>query len=259
VESGDTTYVFLRQQRVQGLDEWSDLSGDIRVSGVRPSGVSSTLGYLTLGDVEFRNQILVGTSRKSDGSASFSYVETFRWEKGVEAILEVMVAQLEKALLGHYRSLPDRARGEIVGLARARFQEAVEDGVFDDDDAWDDLWDRAIRRTATQGIGIVREWYPEAEIESFRERIDLFGGELEEDLDTAFIQTLPGLNLALSSEVTFRLTMPGEVTSTNAHRREEETLVWEFSPGDALTAPVMLMAESQIRQGPEAPGPSRHR
>jgi len=136
-----------------------------------------------------------------------------------------------------------------MGMARARFQEAVEDGVFDDDDQWDTLWARAIQRTAAQALPMVREAYPQESEEGLRSKIDIFSGGLEEELDAAFTETLPGLNLAFSSEITFRLTMPGEVTSTNAHERDGNTLIWEFSPGDALTSPVVLVAESVLGRG----------
>jgi len=251
--SGDTSHVFSKQETIGDLAAWSRLNNTIRVLGALPGRSSVSLGYLTLGQVRFSNQVLVGMSRKSDGSAAFEYAETFQWEKGVEAILEVMVERVEAALANEYPNLGERESGMIMGMARARFQEAVEDGVFDDDDQWDSLWGLAIQRTAAQALPIVREAYSQELEEGLRKKIDIFSGDLEEELDAAFTETLPGLNLSFSSQITFRLTMPGEVTSTNAHERDGNTLVWDFSPGDALTSPVVLVAES-VLSGGSGPG-----
>ena len=256
VASGDTTHLFRRARTVPDLSSWSRLSGDVRISGALPSQASTEVGYLTLGEVQFRNRILVGSTRKSDGSASFSYTETFAWENGVDIILELMVREMEAALLERYPSLPDRARGEIVGIARARFREAVEDGVFEDDSQWDEYWDRAFHRIAAQSIQVLSASHAGATEESLRRTIDLFTGDAGDELDRTFNLTLPGLALSFSSEITFNLTMPGEVKSSNAHRQDGNTLQWEFSPGDALTAPVVLVAESAVKGAllPEAPG-----
>jgi len=247
--SGDTTHVFSKNERIGDLASWSRLDGTVRIQGALPARSSASLGYITLGQVRFSNQVLVGTSRKSDGSAAFEYTETFQWEKGVEAVLEIMLQRVEAAVAAEYPTLEARAQGEVLGMARARFQEAVEDGVFDEDDQWDTLWARAIQQTASQALPIVKGSYPRESEEGLRGKIDIFSGELEEELDAVFKETLPGMNLAFNSEITFRLTMPGEVTSTNAHEREGNTLVWEFSPSDALTSPVVLVAESVLGKG----------
>jgi hypothetical protein len=249
IDAGDTTHVFLKEDRIGDLGSWSRLSDGIHIRGALPNRSAERLGYVTLGDIRFSNQVLVGTSRKSDGSSAHDYVETFRWENGVEAILEIMLKRVESALDLAYPTLAQRARGEIMGTARARFQGAVEAGVFDDDDQWDDLWNQAIQKTATQAIHVVKESYPNESEEGLRTRIDIFSGDLEEGLERAFSETLPGLNLSFSAEITFRLTMPGQVTSTNAHERDGNVLVWEFSPGDALTSPVVLVAESVLQGG----------
>jgi hypothetical protein len=71
----------------------------------------------------------------------------------------------------------------------------------------------------------------------------------EEDQLTEFLATrLPGVELAGNTEIVFRLNMPGRVTDSNAHEREGGTLIWKFSPGDAVTAPVEIFAESVMEQ-----------
>ena len=247
VDSGDTTNVFRRERRVTDLGSWSKLNDDVRISGSLPSRSSETIGYLTLGDVQFRNRVLVGQTTKSDGNASFNYVETFLWENALEAIIEVMVAELDKAFMDGYPNLSDRARGEILGFGRARFWEAAESGVFDEnEDDWDLIWESTFERVAAQALKVVREGYPNAEDEDLRERTDLFSGILDERTNESFEGTFPGLDLSFSAEISFRLTMPGEVTSTNAHERDGNILVWTFGPGDAMRAPVLLVAESVV-------------
>lgn len=56
-------------------------------------------------------------------------------------------------------------------------------------------------------------------------------------------EMLPGLSLGLNTNVAFRLTMPGRVTATDAHRRDGHTLEWKFEP---LDEPVEVCAKSEL-------------
>ena len=245
VDDGDTTHVFQRETRVSGLTAWSRLNDDLRISGALPSKSASTIGYVTLGNVQFRNRVLVGSSRRSDGSSSFSYLETLSWEDGVDALLEVIVQQMDRYITDAFPALSAMDRGEILGLARARLWEAVEDGVLDSSgDDEDEMWSGAVDRTVDQAIRVVRKQYPDAEEEALRAGLDVFSGEAEEEFLQGLVETLPGLNLAINSEVSFRLTMPGRITNTNAHEQDGNTLIWEFAPTDGLTAPIVILAES---------------
>jgi hypothetical protein len=249
VDSGDTAHVFLRDRQVLELSDWSRLSGDVRISGALPSKARERLGYVTLGDVEFRNRVLVGASERSDGSRSFSYMETFSWQDAVDALLEVVVLEMDGRLLEAFPGIQAQDRGEILGLARASLWEAVEDGVLDTEtsgDAEDQLWARATEKTAAQAIRVIQKEHPDVGRETLAAAINIFQGEPEEAFIERFVRLLPGMNLAINSEISFRVTMPGRVTSSNAHDREGNTLVWEFTPADALTAPVVLTAESII-------------
>jgi len=254
-EGGDTSHIFRRESRVTDLNSWSDLNDDIHIAGALPSRSASTVGYVTLGDVNFRNRVLVGTSRQSDGSASFSYRETFSWENAVDALLEIIVEEFDRTLQDSYPDLGDQELGEILGFARARLWVAVEEGVLDaSGDEEDRLWERAIDRTADQTIEIVRKRYPTASKETLKGELesglgifsDNFPGDTEGELEDRILETLPGLGLAINSAISFRLTMPGRVTNTNAHEQDGNTLEWEFAPTDALTAPIVILAESVV-------------
>jgi hypothetical protein len=248
VDGADTIHIFRREERVDELDAWQQLNDDIRIAGALPSRSGSMVGYVALGDVQFHNRVLVETSRKSDGTTSFRYVETFLWEKAPEAILEIVLGEFGKALDRSYPDLPDQARGEVLGFARASLWRAVEEGVFDSSgDEEDLLWQQAVERTADQALNVVRNWYPHAEGQNLREELDVFSGAKEERLLESLMETLPGLNLAINSEISFRLTLPGRVSNSNAHGQDGHTLVWEFAPTDALTAPIVILAESEIR------------
>jgi hypothetical protein len=244
-ESGDTTHVFTRARQVEELGDWAGIGGDLRISGALPANADEAVGYVTLGNVQFRNRILVGTTRRSDGSASFSYQETFLWEDAVDALVEVIVGQMDTRLFGRYPTLPAQVRGEILGLARAQLWEAVEEGVLDSSgNEEDELWNRATGRTASQGVRVLRRFDPDASEEALFEILNVFSSEWEEALFEELMETLPGLNLALNSSVSFTLTMPGRIIDSNAHDRDGTTLSWEFSPADALSAPVVIRAES---------------
>jgi len=56
------------------------------------------------------------------------------------------------------------------------------------------------------------------------------------------------VELAINSEIVLRLNMPGRVTSSNAHDRDGGTLIWEFAPGDAVTAALEIVAESVVER-----------
>jgi len=249
-ESGDTTHVFTREQRIEGLSHWSGIGGDLRISGALRGDADETVGYVTLGNVQFRNRVLVGTTRRSDGSASFSYEETFLWEDAVDALVEVVVQQMDSRLFGRYPSLPAQVRGEILGLARAQLWEAVDDGVLDSSgDEEDELWNQATERAASQGVRVLRRFDPDVSEEALHGILNVFSSnEDEEALLGELMGTLPGLNLALNSSISFRLTMPGRIIDSNAHDRDGNTLSWEFSPADALSAPVVIRAESVAGQ-----------
>jgi hypothetical protein len=245
--NGDTTNVFTRETGIDDLRSWSGLNDELHIYGTRPFTADSTLGHVKLGDVHFRNRVRVRASGGTDGSASFSYQETFTWENGLDAFIEGILMEMERSVQRTYPNLSDRDRGEIVGAARVGLWSAVDEGVLDTTSEEEDrLWNQALDRITTSSIRIVRRKNPNVSEEALRRRLDLFsdefeGGEPTERLD----YLLPGMSQA-GGGVTFRLTMPGRVTTTNAHEREGNTLIWEFNTDDALTAPVVLVARSVV-------------
>ena len=245
-DDGDTYHRFQRRTVVDDLASWSDLNDRVRISGAILDKAGSQIGYVTLGEVRFRNTVHVRRAADSDGDISFAYRETFTWEKAVDALAEFFMAELEETFVARYPRLSSEEVGQVVGFARARFWVAVDEGLFSGDGDEDQLMSEVAHRTAQQALNIVRLHYPEERSESVT---DLLLGILVESDDrlVAFLEDeLPGLNIALNSEIIFRLNMPGRVTDSNAHERDGTTLVWEFGPGDALHAPVEIFAESVV-------------
>jgi hypothetical protein len=244
---GDTTYVFAKEESLSDLSSWSSLTDEIHVTGARESTAGDQIGYVTLGDVRFRNSVRVRSGGNEDGAATYFYEETFRWRNAVDVIFESIVRTTDRSIKRAYPLLTDRERGEIVGAARAYLWAAAEEGLLDsigeDDDV---LWDRVLDQTSTRGIKVVQTRYAEATRESLRAQLDLLSEELSEDAWDELNYLVPGLSAATNSNFKFYLTMPGQVTTTNAHSRDGDLLIWEFNPTDALTAPIVLVAESVV-------------
>lgn len=245
-EDGEVYHRFQRRTRIEELSDWSELNDKVRISGAVMDGARKEIGYVSLGEVRFRNAIHVRRSADSDGNVSFVFRETFTWEKAVDALAEFLMQNLEDSLAAHYPAVTGEERSEIVGFARSRFWVAVDEGLFTEDGDEDELLTDAGERTAHHALNIVKRRYPQAEeasltqlmVEALSETDDEFVEFIEEDL--------PGLNIAINSEITFRLNMPGRVTDSNAHNRDGTTLEWEFGPGDAFSGPVEIYAESVV-------------
>jgi hypothetical protein len=252
-EDGDTVHVLQRQTSVRNLASWDDLSDVIRIAGTTPARAQATLGYVSLGDVQFRNTVRVERGEASGGGTSFSFRETFRWDNGFDALAEFLIGYFDRTLENRYPRLSARQRGEIVGFARAQLWAAMEDGLLEaGGDEEKRLWARVIEGTAGHAIKIVRLRYPNEDETFMKNALEqLYTGD-DDEIVAFFEEIVPGLNLGLNTNIVFRLTMPGRVTSSNAQDTDGNTLVWEFGPTDALASPVELFAESVVgRPAPE--------
>jgi hypothetical protein len=263
---GDTTFVFKRETTIERVESWPTLDDEIHISGTRPFSADSVVGYLRLGDIQFRNRVRVvradrGLVPRGDdaqrvnlgdyilpaGASVLSYEETFTWEHGDEAVVEVLVSQMERSVREAYPRLSSRDRAEIAGIARANVWSAIEAGWLDSIGEDEDIiGEEALDRVTRLAGKIVRATYPTVADETLRERLNPLSDESERELNERFERLIPGF-FAAGSEIHFRLTMPGEVTNTNAHEREGNTLIWEFNSDDAIAAPVVLVAESVVR------------
>jgi hypothetical protein len=247
LQEDDTVHVFRRETRIADLDAWADLSDDVRIAGATGANARSTVGRVSLGEVQFRNAVRVETAQTAE-STSFTYRETFYWEKLVDVVVEYFVQAFADVMDTRYPDLTPEERGEIVGLVRGSLRSAADEGLLDAGGEEEQrLYAAFVDRTAPQLAKVAQQSYPAADEEAF----SVILRELYDDDEGAgeFLEEkLPGLELAINTSITFRLNMPGRVTNSNAHQRDGETLVWEFGPGDAGSTPVEIFAESVVRR-----------
>lgn len=243
---GDTTWVLERRTDVRRLGEWSDPARRPLVLGALPARADERMGYVRLGDVVFRSSVQVGVTRRSDGTSLVSYRESFLWDQAADALVEFIARSLDGALREGYPRLTEAERGAVVGFARARLWVAGEEGMFVGEDEGDEAVARAVDKTVDHGLKIVRVRYPDTSADELRELLTPAMTLEGEESERLFKETLPGLNLGFNTEVTFRLKLPGTVSTTNAERREGGVLEWEFSPLDNLTEPFEVFAEAVV-------------
>ena len=248
IEGGDTLHVFNRETRVNSLAAWTDLSDDVRIAGATSAGAEVSVGRVKLGDVHFRNSVRVETG-VVDGNRSFTFRETFYWENLLDALVEWYVGHVKNTLASQYAELTSEERGEIVGVVKGGLWAAVDQGILDaSGDEEEQIMSAFVDRAAEQSLRIIRRHYPNADADGIEKLLR----QLYEDEDgqlSEFIETeLPGVELAANSEVILRLNMPGRVADSNAHDQDGATLVWKFGPGDAVTAPVEIFAQSVVER-----------
>lgn len=247
VQDGDTVHVFQREKAVADFAAWVDLSGDTHIAGATAASARSSVGRVSLGDVHFRNAVEVETGQVAEYT-SFTYRESFYWENLLDALVEFFVETFADMMDARYADLASGERGEIIGLVRGGLWSAVDQGILDADDEEEKrLYAAFIDRTAPQAAEIARRSYPDSDEESFREMLQQLYDD-DEPLGVFMEEQLPGLMVAINTAIVFRLNMPGRVTNSNAHDRDGNTLVWEFGPGDAASAPVEIYAESVIQR-----------
>lgn len=247
VRDGDTVHVFRRETRVADLDGWGAISDDVRIAGATRAGAHSSVGRISLGDVQFRNAVRVETSQAAE-LTTFTYRESFYWENLATAVVEFFVQVFAEKIDARYADLSSGERGEIVGLVRGGLLSAVDQGLLDADSGEEErLYSAFVDRTAPQAARVARQSYPAVDEERFRELLREVYDD-DEQFEELLGQKLPGLELAINTAIIFRLNMPGRVTNSNAHDRDGDTLVWEFGPGDAGSAPVEIFAQSVVRR-----------
>lgn len=245
VESdGDTVFTFHKSTPVPDLASWSDISGTLTIDGTTSAYAQERVGYVRLGDVRFRNSVRVARGRTSDGTTTVRYQETFTWEQALEVLGEVMVRSLDAQMVRRFPRLAPEERGQIAGAFRTRFWMMVDAGILDEGADEEALTAEMARATAEQAARVLRPRYPETSESDLEALVlDVVGGdEISDEVD----QKLPGVDLGFNTSIVFRLRLPGEVTSSNAHRDDDGVLVWEFGPDDTLLAPVEIRAESVV-------------
>lgn len=242
---GDTTFVLERRTSIEEMGAWTDLDDEVHLTAASSADARKKLGYVTLGNVRFRNRVEVDTGSVRGGSRSFTYRETYYWEEAVDVLVEMFMSLFSHALDDMYPNLSTRQRGEIVGIARANLWTAFDEGLLEE---WEDgILYKARDRTTEQAMGIVRTADPDANDFFLRNLLhELYQGEgdFQEKVEGILESDLKGLNLALNVGIQVRLNMPGRVMNSNHHETDGSTLIWEFGPLDAAVGPIEIFAES---------------
>lgn len=242
---GDTVHVFERGTRVGDITGWTGLSDQIRIAGARSSDSDTSVGYVALVEVQFRNAVTVEIEQVGEYT-TYSYKEVFYWENLLDILVEYFVETFLVAVDRDYPNLSPEQRGELAGLVRGGLWSAVDQGLLDaNDEREKELVSAFVNRTAPQATKIVRRMYPDAKEDWFRSFLQRHYDDEDDELGDFIEQQLPGVVLAGNSEMIFRLNMPGRVTSSNSDHREGETLVWEFGPWHAATR-LEIFAESVL-------------
>jgi hypothetical protein len=246
VDGTDTTEVFTRQTRVRNLSGWEDVTRSMHFAGATRANVDTKVGYVRLGEVHFWNTVKVETGRVGDAT-SFTYRESFEWENALDALVEYMMSLVEARVVTEYPDLSDEAVAEIIGTARGQAWAAIDQGLFElSGEEEDRMLEQVVDRTARQATRIVRRSYPDADEEFLRAMLAEIYDDEADRLGDFIDDKLDGLNVAGSTEIHFRLRMPGRIITSNAHERDDEVLVWKFSPMDAIVEPVEIFAESVV-------------
>jgi hypothetical protein len=234
--------VFDRQRRIARPGDWDRLSGSVLVHGTTADQREERIGRTRLGDVEFSNVVSVrGFSANPGPGDTVTYRETFSWQEGAAAFVEVMATGILAKVAQEYPRINVEQRAEVAGVVRAGMWSAIEAGLLDPDSGVDDdaLFESFVARTANLSASAMRSSYPAVRAPELaaliREDVGGILGGLIHD-------RLPGLDLAGSVSLELRLVPPGGVLETNAESVSGDTLVWNFDASDALAEPVEAVA-----------------
>lgn len=248
VQDGDEIHVLTREARVRNLSGWSDLSRRIHISAAVDRGSGGAAGDSRYTNVGFWNSVQVGSSQTPDGR-TYTFRERFYWENLVDVLIEYMLEDFRGGLQVRYPALEPEQRGELIGLVKGALWTAVEEGLWDMSES-----ERArefaplMGRLTAQALRIVRVRYPREDSSFFTHAFTSLFVHDDDEAEDFLEERLPGVALAGNTEIVVRLDMPGQVVDSNAHERDGSTLVWKFSPLDAIRTPIEVFAESGIEQ-----------
>jgi hypothetical protein len=253
----EDVHVFTRETRVKGLDDWADLSGHMNISGVAERQEGQRRTGIMVGDrdyatVGFSNSVQVESGRGETGP-TYTYREKFSWRNLMGALVDFELDEFKSMLASRYPDLDPEIRGEVVGLVKGGLWSTAENGRWDmSEQERARAFESLIEHLTFESLRLVRVQYPDADKSFFADAYQHLFLDARDDLDEPFEEfleeMLPGVLLAGNSEIVYRLNMPGRVVDSNAHERDGTTLVWKFSPWDAILSPVEIHARSQVER-----------
>ncbi len=249
-EDGDKAHVFTRETRIRSWDRWPTLSGRIQITAAAPARAGFRAGGSEYADVRFENSLQVDRRQSVEGR-TLEYRERFYWNNLAGVLIDYELRRYTRFVEKRFPRLRPEVRGELIGLAKGALWATAEQGRWDlGDSERAEAFAPLVEHLADQSLRLVRDRYPQAGRELFAEEFRGMLVELEEDEDFEdFLERdLPGAVLAGNTQLVMRLNLPGQVLESNAHKRDGETLIWEFSPWDAVLVPVELFARSRVME-----------
>lgn len=249
-DSGNPVHVFTRETAIRNWDDWRSLSGRIQIAAAANARARYRAGVSDYADVRFENSLQVNRRQSADGQ-TVEYRERFYWSNLAGVLIEYEARRFRQFVEQRYPRLRPEARGELIGLAMGALWATAEEGRWDlGDSERAQAYAPLVEQLSDQALRLVRDRYPQADRGPFVAEFRRMLVELEEDeaFESFLESKLPGAVLAGNTQLVMRLNLPGRVLESNAHDSDGDTLVWEFSPWDAVLVPIELFARSRLTE-----------
>jgi hypothetical protein len=225
--------VFQREQQLATAADWASLDGEIAVPGRLDTEMAG---------VRFTNSVVVEAAGEGN-LRTLTYRERFEWQ-GILPAASALIAELgSAALAADYPALDEPARVELRGLLAGAALRFI---ALEQEDAGEPAYATFLAALSEQARAIIARQYPAATAPAIAGRLDGVLRGAGEEGDAVFAERLPGLDLVATTDLGFRLTLPGPVLETNADRVEGDTAIWQFGLSDALLEPVQLYATVRL-------------
>ncbi len=247
-EDGDEINVFTRRTPIRGWQTWSELSRRIHIAAAAGARAGFRAGDPEYADVGFYNAVQVESGQGAEGR-TITFRERFYWENLAGVLVDYELRGFRQSLQRRYPQLAPDRRGELVGLARGAVWATAQQGRWDMSESERvSTFAPLVEHLSAEAARIVDARQPAASEDFFAAEFQrlLMEEEDEEEFESVLEQKLPGAVLAGNTLLVVRLKMPGRVLEANAHERDDGTLVWEFSPWEAVIVPVEVYAESRV-------------
>jgi hypothetical protein len=220
--------------QIENLASWHKRSGDIQIDASL-TGESHT-------DVGCRNTVVVELVEGPSG-AQYTYKESFAWTGLKEVVVAFVSERFSRAMAEAYPFLGPEEIAELRGLmagilALYRFDIPEDEEKAQEEDA--------IASVAFYSREILARSRPEIDLLGIAEVAQAVVEDSDGVLDEYIEENLPGVELALFTDVTLRVQMPGPIVETNAEETEGQTAIWKVDLLDVVEEPVELYVRSSL-------------
>lgn len=239
-EVRDTTNNRIKERRLErrvAIDDpsaWNSLAGDIHIRGAAAGQ------YAT---VDFRNRVDLEMHESEDGRR-IVYRESFHWTGLKEAVAEYIGERFSANLRRELLTLADDEIGHLRGAIAGILLVSLELELRDEEP--ESMQEAARAALLTVMRETIRQHHPDVSEEALVSVADSTVERSFDEVDVLLEERLPGAVLAWETSMRLRVTMPGEITSSNADELSGQTAIWEFDVLDVLREPRELFVESRV-------------